>query len=518
VNWNTPPRTARLWVAGALASGVLLSLPFWVGRFVPLLDLPQHLALATVLASPAELGDSLSRHFIAEWGELTPYWVPYGLLRLLAFLLPIELAARLYLTLYAFAFPFAGVALCRAFGRSAEAGLLVAPLAFNANLYYGFLNYSTAVVLLLLLLAAFERTQARPTVARIVGLAVFGCVIFFTHVQVWAFVLLVVPALALMERPRVRRLSRAALALAPAGLLGLTWVWLTLISGARRDFGRLDAGLHARWEPLSERLLGFPAAIAGSFADGSDTACLALWAATLALLLVFLRPPGASDFPGVAKRILPLLVVAVGGAVLAPHSIMGQWNIAPRFALLALLPLPALLPVSNDRARERWVVAAAVVLCAVVGLNAAWHHHQFDREVGAFDRVLASIPPGQRLLGLAYDSSGRVLTRWPYLHFAHYYTVRSGGVVGASFAAVGPMPVRLRRPRSLPHPDVFCPETFRCAQQAPAYDYVLSHGGPRLDSRACPLRLIAARDRWRLYRVVDRPPPASVAAGAQPSR
>ena len=134
----------RALTAAALAAGAALAVPFWVRPWVPLLDLPQHLAAAAVLRHHGDPAWGFERFYEPQWGELTPYWSYYLALDLLACVMPLETASRVLLTGYAFAVPWVGMAFCAAFGRPRAAGLLAAPLALNANLYFGFVSYEWA--------------------------------------------------------------------------------------------------------------------------------------------------------------------------------------------------------------------------------------------------------------------------------------------------------------------------------------------------------------------------------------
>jgi len=80
----------------ATLCGIALASPFWVGRLVPLLDLPQHLAVVAVLRHHGDPDWGFSRFFDVEWGELTPYWTHYLVTWALSHLVPVETASRLY--------------------------------------------------------------------------------------------------------------------------------------------------------------------------------------------------------------------------------------------------------------------------------------------------------------------------------------------------------------------------------------------------------------------------------------
>jgi hypothetical protein len=406
-------------------------------------------------------------------------------MHLLAYLMPVETAARVYLSFYALAFPWAGISVCRAFGRPAWLGLLAAPLALNTNLYYGFVNYCAGTALLLFAVAALEGQIRAPRRGRGVGLAILTAALFFAHVQALALFLSFAVLLAATDRTALRARGTALLPLAPAifGLL-LPWAYLTFFNpqGPERQFASIHGNADAKYEGFVANLLELKAALAGAFQDGSDGYLLVGWAAMVVAALFLGR--SSSDGPrtgaggpwkertaGGPFRPASLALLALVAYFVTPMSIKGQWNISPRFALpAALLAIPAIR--GGGLRGLRWS-AAALALTFACASNAAWHHRSFDREAGPLEDALAAIPPGRRVLALIYDQKGRVLEKWPYLHFGQYAMVRRGGAVAASFAASAPMPVRYRDVASFPHPGVWTPYAFDPEVHGSHYDFVL---------------------------------------------
>ena len=481
----------------ALLGGVVMALPLWVGRYLPLLDLPQHLAIATVFLRHADPTWMLSAYYEPQPGELTPYWGHYVALVGLGRFMPVDAAARVFLTLYVVALPWAAMALARALGRPARVGLLAIPLALNGNLYYGFIAYCASTVLLLWAIALLARQLEAPSARRAAVLAPLAAAIFFTHVQSFAFLLLAAPVLAAFGDAPGRRAVRAW-PLLPATLgIFLPWLYLSTTPqpGADRYFPPLDETRSTYASPW-ERLAGIPANVAGSYQDGSDTALLAAWAVALGAAAVAARgEPG----PAPDRRAAALLLAAVACYFLLPVAIQGQWNIAQRFAWLAALLAPLLL-----RGAPRWIPAATLVLAVATSASAAWHHREFEREAAPFDQALKAIPPGARVLGLIHDTQGRVLLRWPYLHFEQYAVVRGGGMAAHSFTANSPMPVRLRRVARVPAPEVWHPAAFRYEEHARYFDHFLVRGGIEasraLRERPDEVDEVFRGGAWRVFR------------------
>ena len=491
-----PPFSPSLrWIflgSAAVVCGVVTALPFWVGTFVPLLDYPQHLALATVLHAHGT-PSTLDAFFQAQWHEFTPYWSLYVLLDLVAFVVPMETAGRVVLTLYAMALPWAGIEWCRASGSRAEAGLLVSALALNTNLYMGFVNFCLASVLGLVFLALLLRQIEGPRRLRAALLATLAVALFFTHVQVLASCMIAAAAMVLLpsRTPWRRRLLAVLPALVASCLVLLPWLYVTLIAGPRRDFGSIG-DMHADFIPLHRRVIRLGTCIAGAYQDRSDTLLLIVWAAAiLGLLALWGRTRSA---PGTG-RVWLLLALAALGYLVTPFSITGQWAISIRFALLGALLLPALLR-PRTPGQSATVALLALSLATAVGLNAVLKHRDWNREARGLAEAVASIPPGRRLASVIQQPAGSVLSLAPYLHVAQYYTVRRRGVAAGSFAASGPLPVGLRPAGKIAEPGVWGPQAFRCDKHLADADYLLTRGaGP------CNLPLLFHEGDWYVFRV-----------------
>jgi hypothetical protein len=278
-------------------------------------------------------------------------------------------------------------------------------------------------------------------------------------------------------------------------LIFLPWLYLSTTAqpGMERYFPPLDAP-HAVYDAPLPRLLELPSAIAGSYQDGTDGWLLAAWLAAVAAAAWAARgAPGRATTGGGPA----LTLAAVACYFALPVSIQGQWNIAQRFAWVAALLLPTLI-----RQAPSWLPGAVLALSLLTAANAAWHHVLFDREAVPFDRALAVLPPGARVLGLMYDPRGEVLERWPYLHFEQYAVVRGGGVAAHSFTANAPLPVRLRPEARVPTPSVWWPRDFRYGEHGRNFDYFLVRDPARGHSEDFEgaVEEVFRAGAWRVYR------------------
>ena len=410
-------------------------------------------------------------YFEPQPGELTPYWGHYVALVALGRFMTVDAAARVFLTLYVVALPFSAMALARALGRPARLGLLALPLALNAQpllrLHRLLREHGAPAVG-----ARAPRAPGRGAVRapRGAGIAILAAAIFYTHVQSFAFLLLAAPILAACGDAPVKRALRAW-PLLPATLgLFLPWLYLSTTPqpGADRYFPALDETRSTYASPW-ERLAGIPDNSPARSRTEATTRCS--------------RPGrwpwrGGDRGPRRGRGRRP--TGARPRSCWRPSSATSSCPSRSRASGTSPSASPG-WPRSSPRccsaSAPRWIPAATLALAAATAANAAWHHVAFEREAAPFDRALATIPPGARVLGLVFDTRGQVMERWPYLHFEQYAVVRGGGMAAHSFTANSPMPVRLRRMARVPAPEVWHPgiPLRRCTREH--FDYFLVRGG-----------------------------------------
>ena len=146
-------KTPARWYALALTLGAL---PLWAGRHLPLVDLPQHLHLISVLHRLTDPTTLYPRLFAAR-NVLTPYLGYYYAVAGLSWLLPLELANRVFLTAYVVLLPLSLGFLLRSLGRPRWPSLLALPFAYGDSLAWGFINYCVSLPLALVSLGLFVR-------------------------------------------------------------------------------------------------------------------------------------------------------------------------------------------------------------------------------------------------------------------------------------------------------------------------------------------------------------------------
>ncbi len=358
--------------------------PFTLVDVPPLLDYPNHLARAVVLAFAAA-DPIISRMYVARWA-IIPNLATDLVLPPLLQVLPVHLAGRIVagITLL---LPVVGtIAYSTAvFGRCSLWPLASGLVAYNATLLLGFMNFIAAIGLALLLAAAWIAWRdSYPRCA--VVLAPVGCVaLFFCHLMGLLFFYVLIAGYELQwlwpHRSRVPAVTLRVAALAPLIVVpfGLYLASPLAALSDATEFSSPTTKASQLVLPFANYIL--PLDIA--------TACL-----VGAFLLVCLAQGRLRISP---RGGLPLLLTLLL-FLAAPSSFKGTYLLDTRFViLLGFLLFAAVLPIGLPRVTAVAAVVGFMTLFAIrMGIvGYAWHEHQHD--IVDMRAVIASVEPGSRV-------------------------------------------------------------------------------------------------------------------------
>jgi hypothetical protein len=469
--------------------------PLCTPRYLPIEDLPQHLAAIRVLHSYHDPRFDFVRYFERDLLG-TQYLAYYVLADALAYLVDLELANRMIVVACALATPYALRYLLRALGRAEWPALFALPLTYNAHLILGFVNFLMAIPLALFGLGLAVRQRGAPSHARAVGLACVALLAFFSHVVPFALMALGCGLIALEREPR-RVLTRLA-PLLPAGLASV--LWLSRSPAGRATLTAATGGTDGpqpQFQPAAFALQDMPNWLTDTFHGDADNWVLrgVLLVLGLTLLLGWGRAlwrwrtgrvAALTSRPG-AHALLPLAPLALTLYFVLPSAYAWIWPIAQRFPLLAVLFLIPVLPAPPRAAT--WLLACALLALTFAEQRLVSHAFaEFDaHEVGDFDAALAAIPPRKRVVGLIYARGSAQVKFAPFIHYVAYYQARKGGAVMFTFADFPQSPFRFREaqrpPRVQPRwewlPQLVRPSDLRW------YEYVLVRAGPSPCAQSC---------------------------------
>lgn len=507
------------WIGiGLLLAGVCAALPLFQSRYLPLSDLPEHLALIASIEHFRDPAFRTQEYFTFEGAFRTQYWLYHVVAAGLSWVLGgVERANLVLLGLVAFGSPYALAALLRALRRDERLAMIAAPLFWNRALAEGLVNYVASIPIALLALALAVHQARRPALGRGAALCLLAVVLFYLHLS--SFALFLAGALlaallvgrSLREATLVERLrawATRAPYIFPTAALGLFFVATSTVTHPDRAEGE-HAGV-VRFSPklaLARALFAWMHDFWRSPVD--DWLAIAAWVGVAMLLFADRRPTELrTERAARALAVLPALFY-----FFMPSQVGFAFVLDVRMAPFVGLGIPLLI--GRRRGRLAWAGAALIAAATTLGAaNGVHEMRAFEREEAAhFDQVLKNLPKGRRLLMLVFHRDSPRVHVTPFVHFGSYYRARYGGIAGFSFSELPHWPLRYRPERAPPKKAItfwdWNPCLFRNESDGPYYDFVLTRGdvepfdaeppGPRWD-------VIATARDWVLYQKSARPP------------
>ncbi|MGF1466002.1 MAG: hypothetical protein ACFCGT_07695 [Sandaracinaceae bacterium] len=517
-----PTRETMLrWAQEALFAALALyaASPVWAVAHPAIQDLPQHLAAVRVLADYGDPDLAFGRYFEIQLFR-TQYLAYYLAAILLSWPFGVLLANKLLISASIVGTPYALRFLLRTLGRDERLALLSIPLAWNAHLILGFLNFVAAIPLALVGLALAVKLRQRFDTTTAVLLGAVALVCFATHVVPFALLGLGAALIGLGDTwSSWERTAARWSPLVPSAIAVLLWVanapaGRSTLSAAS---GGGDRGA-AVFVPPARAWAEIPGWLTEVLQTPRDSAYLAAFL----FLLVLAATSGARgstrrrDPGGVRSqpRIAWLSALCVLLYFVTPASYDWIWPIHARFPLLALLFGIVALPRAQG-------VLGAVVLAGAVGLSVASTaevRRAFvaieTEELGDLDGAIQAIPEGSKVAGLIFDRTSAHVKFSPFIHSVAWVQARRGGAVMFTFADFPQSPFVFREdnrpPRVGPRWE-WLPDRVDPVDDLAWYDYLLVRVRPgasaRRVERAAVWSAVWTSPRWRVYR--RTPPPGT---------
>ena len=379
MNW-VMKREAVAWRLALLTLLSLLLLPLFLCDVPPLGDYPNHLGRAFVLASLP--GDPvLARMYAMHWSIIPNLGIDL-ILPPLIHVLPIHVAGRLFIGL-CILLPVLGAIACTLALEKCPAGrwwsLGVGLAAYNNCLMYGFLNFSLAVGLALLLSAVWFRWREDRPVPTIAVTAIGTLALFACHLMGLAFFGVLAGCREMSKSRGAADAARRCIVLAGVFALPLLLYRISALEGLGGD---------AQWlAPL-----GKLRQLAATFTNYNWWLDMLTAAATFGIpsLAIALR---CGRF---ARPIALAIIVIVAAYAVAPYAWKGTFSLDTRFAvMLGFLMFIGFRPIGWWPPAV-WVVSAglaALFLVRTAVLCIAWVNH--NAVLASVRGAIAPVQPGQ---------------------------------------------------------------------------------------------------------------------------
>ena len=444
---------------------LLLALPCIVFKYLPMVDLPQHEAVVSMMLHLGDRRWAFDSYY--QWEPTrTLYVLPYLLAALVSQLMPLHRAINCVVFCSVVAYPIGVLLYLRALSRPAWVALVTLPLLYNQSFFWGFVNFNLAVGLAFVTFAVMVGTwtKRKAWVVSLLGVGIalthiYGLLLLGAYLCLWIFS---------SERDEaVRRLP----ALAPAAFALV--VWTVLIANASGPSG-------IQWMPFGVRWVKFGESIAGGWHGHAESISLLL---TVSVVLVFFRKSLPFARAGwntlsVHQRIAWKLVALN----LLLYFSMPELQVAAlkatfRHAQLAAMAFPLALSIDFNGAGCQWGRLGLHVLGAFVIVNSWSNLRAFDAEARSFDVIVDHVPTGSRVAQLTYERRGKQTKVPAYLHFAAYLQAQKGGLLAVSFPArFWNVPIKPKAFPGFPPVPVdleWRPRLFGKAQLSRYFDYLI---------------------------------------------
>lgn len=513
---NGVSRTPR-WILGAVSLAWLL--PLWVIDYLPMGDYPQQLSVAAILRHYHDPAYNLQEAY--ELALLRPQGLFEVITAGLAWIVSIETAGKILLSLCLAGVVPAAVALCRRTGRPDWYALFALAVTYNHAFYWGFADNLLAYPVVLAGGALADRLFDRGRFGwrEWLLLAGTGLLFYAIHLQFLLVYAGLLGCLAVARRPRPARFAAWVSTLVPGLALGtgvLTWIHVHAgeVMTAYQDRLQSRPRFYA---PLAEKVEYLARDLFGSYASGAEFPLAALLLLSILVLAVPFARPAAG--PGGRSDLLyrsRFLVAGLG--LLAMYFVLPEFArgyfLSERLVAMAFMLLVPALPVPPEGSRRRRMGALllAGLLTVQLALTSA-AFLRFSGESAGLRELIAATEPGQPVAGLMFEKS-TVEWEWPpvFIHFPAYYQVARGGRIHFSFVQFFNSPVRYRPGQNwedgvLAEWDEWNPQLFYYPRHGGRFRYFLVRGTPRdlIGAFGPYLQGLRVRSAGRWY-LVERPP------------
>lgn len=512
-----PVSRARRWLVDTgglpiiwVALTIVALVPVWHQRLLPMLDTPNHLALARGWHEYRDPSWHIADYYTLRIRPV-PYLLFYLSIHLLLYVCQIEIANKLFLSAYLIVFPLSVLALTRALRRSPWLALFAFPLAFNQNWIYGFSSYLMGTCFMFFSLAWLIRWLSGGRRWLLPALCVSSILTYFGHVMPWfCFGLCAIALLMLHWRDWQRGLS-AALAMLPS--LGFA-IAAYVEEGRAHTYFKHGEGLGQLagvWHDFPTLLMEFPRRIMELFPGNGDRDMLIALTLTFVALCIWRGVHRLDESPIERKQIWVLLGVLFYAYCMLPYQVtkpMAWWYVSPRVPTM-MAPILVMLPALQFERWRKLLVAPVVIVAIVLPLTLAKLYRDFSRRNAGFMHLVESTPRGARVMVVvrgmmrgpgSEELSGDPATSAPvYWHFSSWPMALRGGYDPYVFDQGIPLVPK----QKLQAPPWTSTDLFEL-RQAPDFDFYIVRSPSDEMEREPSLKVIERLGEWVLFKRVAR--------------
>lgn len=474
-------------------------------RLLPFIDLPNHLAEATIYKF-YEPGNLLAMYY-----KPAPWYFPNTFHTVFCSVFPsVEVGNKIFHILCIILLQLSVFLVVKQLNGNLWYGALALLFTYNYNVTFGFVGFAISIPILILLFYTILRYIERERLYLNIIIALLLVLLFFMHAQNALMGLVIYGCMMLYHfRKSLPRFVIHAL-LTPLPLLAMIVTWWFAREAAGEEGSLLtyliDYYTSEYFATIGWRLR---VAVLDNFQLQEGWPGLIIAFAFFLCVLIPLaaaRPWMRRDWGTLysAESVYAIIFVLIVWAcyLFAPDKLPGQTPIFQRFCTLAILSLIILGAVYLKDVYLPWlryfVIAVAFLYTAFWGE----YLYYFQRENRQFTpEFFADTDPAHRLVGLIYATDYR--GRNVYIHFPNYYIVWRKGIAASKIIDYRFGVVRRVAPEAeLPFYQEHLADNYALQPGYEAVEYLLARGTAPVaqDQHLKGFSLSRERDPWRLYR------------------
>jgi hypothetical protein len=422
----------RVWpaIAVVVAAAVLIA-PIWAVEIPAMPDIPAHLACFFLLAGGIH-NPALAQFYRVDW-QFVPNLASEIAVPFLSHIVGLLPATKLFLSAAVALWVLGAAAIQKAlYGRVGVVALMAAFFAYNANFFWGFMNYDFAAGLALAIFAAWIATAKWPRAARVSAFAAAVTLLYFCHLFAAAVLMLMIGcfeldalfrARALVSRRTLARGIDMALIVLPSALA------FFLLKPKAADGAHLEFNLLSTWDDR----------IGAAFESRFDQPGYII----LGLLGLFWAVGVWRGWLRVHPQMRLVVLALLACVVFMPEWALGGWGVDLRMpAVLGAVAFAA----AELRLSPRWQgasAAAALTALALASAAAGGNWHYYDRQYAEFRAALKDSPVGTKIMTVLDGDAMGLASDEPYWHMAEFAILDRSGFSPLLFTTAGQHVVRV---------------------------------------------------------------------------
>ncbi len=466
---------------------LLYLLPIFFLTYLPFVDLPQHLHFAYVLKNFSNYESYFEKRLFPMHNTFHLFFNTF-----LSNFLPLDITNRIYIALIIILTFFSFYYLLKVVNGERFFSLLSLLIAYNYNLFWGFMGIAFAFPLIIFLFALtinLLKGNKKENLI-VILLTILFIIIFLCHSLTFIYSFLSYLIILFLDR----KSFRLKYLLPP--LITLIFFF---IPWQAQQFQKEGSELIAQFrenislKAIYQNLLDFWERLGIK----SDNLIIFFFKAiTLSGIFLLITTPNLLK----ENKILSIIfLITLAFYFFFPGSYTEAVFLNERFAPLLFLLLVVYLSLKFKKQILKYLILAILII-NIFDLNIRFF--LFEKYGREFKRIVNKLEPNKKVVGIFYERRPKpdLFGYDIFLHFPCYYQLEKGGLVGFSFAYIRYSPLIFKENYPLERIDEWFPYRSLFPDHYKDYDYLFVTGEVRLSDEQY-FRKMALIDSLSFFRV-----------------